>query len=256
RPSDASGARGSSVRLGAREFRRLPLARRRIHAAPRSGAAGLQHADAAAGILLRRKRLGNTVPPRGRRRSALRHDERRGGAARRGCRRRSLARAGNAGAAAPPGGRGGRLLALGEAALTLLPGHCVAEGLVDEKLLLVLVALLAAGGGARALRASDGNEPSLPDHLRPACPHVVPGAHVEGPLLDPDEPGSLEGLHHLRQRRVRPRVEPPEAHDGDVGPLLRFPRRGPVVVNLAAAERDPRRLLRGWVDDDALERPA
>src|SRR3954470_7279501 len=104
----------------------------------------------------------------------------------------------------------------------------VAEGLVDEQLLLVLVALLAAGSRACALGPADAGQ--LAQRQRPARVEVVPGAHVEGLLLDPDPLGVLVGREGLDEQVVRERVELLDAQDGHVRALLRFPRGDQVVI--------------------------
>src|SRR5882672_11000222 len=113
RPADGAGARGRAVLGGARELRRLPLARRRLHAPARCGPPRFQHPHPAASVSLRLPRLGTAIPSGGGRGGARLDDVRRGGAGRGRSGPRSPARGGEAGAASPARDRARRLRALG-----------------------------------------------------------------------------------------------------------------------------------------------
>src|ERR1700682_17939 len=106
-PLLAAGAGGRLVLGGSREFRRLPLARRRLHAPARRGPARFQHAHPAAGVSLRLARLGTAIPSGGGRGGARLDDVRRGGAARGRSGPRAPARGGGGGAASSARARGG-----------------------------------------------------------------------------------------------------------------------------------------------------
>src|SRR5438105_11555031 len=132
----------------------------------------------------------------------------------------------------------------------------IREGRLDEHLLLQIVARLAPGGWARALRARHERQRELvPDVLAKARVDEVPGPHVSRLFLHPDHRRPvLVRCERLRESVVQ-RIELLEADDGHVAPAALFPGVGEIEVHLAAAEEDLLHLfgLRVAARDDALE---
>src|SRR5690606_38646554 len=107
-----------------------------------------------------------------------------------------------------------------------LPWMGSGEGGLEEALLLELVARLRAGRRGGVLGARDaGERQAVADEAGQAGVEEVPGAHVEGLVLHPDERGAVlvgrEGFGEL----VRERVELLETDDGDVVASELLPHR-------------------------------
>src|SRR5207248_11785431 len=125
------------------------------------------------------------------------------------------------------------------------------ERLLHQPLLLELVGRRASRRRARALLAADALDPA---QMEPR-PEEVPGSHVAGLFLEPEEPGLGIRLERLLDVVLVERIELLDAQDGDVVALLLLAGLEKIVIDLATAEQHPLRLLRrdAVVGNDALE---
>src|SRR5690606_31382821 len=111
------------------------------------------------------------------------------------------------------------------------------QGRSDQRLLLAPMQRVDTGSGGRRAGTA-GIEQLVPvvQRLLQAVPDLVPGALVLGLLLTPDDLGRIRvARDRARVLLDRKGIELLDAYDRDAVQLVRAPRLGQLVIDLAAA---------------------